>query len=143
MIRLFIKTSVVTVVSLVLLYYGVAWAVLRCAHKEFHSDHAVAVDDLSFYGVVNSLASPSLPGIDVDCVDGDYHLESLAGPPTASDLLRLLRDGAPHIKATLPTPSLARKRVPDLGMKAFFNRVSSRPSPTDLPRFLSLSVLRL
>jgi len=143
MIRLVIKPSVVTVVSPVLLYYGVAWAVLRCAHQEVHPDHAVAVDDFSSDGVGNSLASPSLPGVDLDCTDGDYHLESLAGPSTSSELLRALRDTVPHSKATLAAPSHARETEPDLGMKVWFNRISWPLSSTDPPRILSLSVLRL
>lgn len=143
MIRLFIKTSVVTVVSLVLLYYGVAWAVLRCAHHEVNPDHVVAVHDFSSHGAVNGLASPSVPGVYLDCTDGDYHLESLAGPSTSSELLRLLGDTAPHTKATLPLPNIVRERDQDLGMKAFVNGVSSPTSATAPPRFLSISVLRL
>ena len=39
MSRPFIKTSIVATVSLALLYYSVARAILRCAHQENHLDH--------------------------------------------------------------------------------------------------------
>lgn len=143
MLRLVVKTSVVTIVSFVLLYYGVAWAVLRCAHQEVQSDQEVALHNLRSHGGVNSINPPSVPQEDLDCTGADYHVESLVRPATSSELLRLLRDTAPHHKATLPALSNARAPAPDLLIEALFNRVSCLPSPTDLRRFLSLSVLRL
>jgi hypothetical protein len=41
MSRSFIKTSALAAVSLALLYYNVAWAVLRCPHQENHPDHEI------------------------------------------------------------------------------------------------------
>ena len=137
-----LKIFLVSLVSFVLLYYSVAWAVLRCFHIEAHENYQVALDT-DEHVIGSNLASPNYAHEYLDCMGSNYHTESLAGSSVPSELLRQIRDVAAHANVLLPLSSAPRDQAGDIWLSAVFDKVSSRPLPIDLPRYLSLSVLRL
>ena len=74
--RSILKTSISSFIALVLVYYSVAWAVLRCSHDEDFAHTEAAVSDASVH-------STGLPyserqgGAHLDCLGSDYHTETL------------------------------------------------------------------
>jgi hypothetical protein len=133
------KRTVLAALSLVLLYYNVAWAVLRCPHQESHPDHEVVLYNVGFSIEQGSLPSSSHGQASLDCTGPKYHTELLAGPSTTSEL-RLARDVASRVSALVALSSLARDTPQEIRLKTLFIK---SPSPIfDLPRYLSLSVLR-
>lgn len=136
----FVKTSVVLIVSLVLLYYSIAWAVLRCSHQETHPDHEVVLYDTGPLTTEVSLSSRSHGQPNLDCIGPKYHTELLAGTSTTSELPRLTRDVASRGSVLLALSRIARDPAQDLGQKGLFIRGSS--PAFDVPQYLSLSVLR-
>jgi hypothetical protein len=125
------KRTALAAVSLALLYYSVAWAVLRCPHQESHQGHEIAVYE-----------GPSQRQVNLDCTGPEYHTELLAGPSTTSELLRHTRDVASRVNVLFGSSSLALDQVGDVWLNTLFDKVSSATSPFGLPRYLSLSVLR-
>jgi hypothetical protein len=143
MSRSFIKTSALAAVSLALLYYNVAWAVLRCPHQENHPDHEVV-----FYKTGSHLDGVSFPfrfqdPANLDCAGPDYHTELLAGPSTISELLRLTRDVSSRVNSSFIWSNFALDQIMDARLATSFDRMSSLTLPFVVPRYLSLSVFRL
>ena len=128
--RLLFKRTALAAVSLALLYYSVAWAVLRCPHQESHQGHEFVVYE-----------APSHRQVNLDCAGPEYHTEWLAGPSTTSELLRHTRDVASHVNVLFGLSSLALDQVGDVWLMILPDKVSVT-SPFGLPRYLSLSVLR-
>lgn len=80
------KSSLAAILSSLLLYYSVAWAVLKCFHHENESG-AVAAVLVKLVGerqFVPLLVPQS--GTDLDCVGSNYHTETLAGSSVPSRL---------------------------------------------------------
>jgi hypothetical protein len=139
----FVKTSVVMILSSVLLYYSVAWAVLRCLHDE---DRAGTETAVSYAGLHQSdfFTSPlNDPKADVDCMGSNYHTETLAGSSSPSQLNILTIDITSHVNGFLTLHGVAEAATESLSRTAVFNRGFTRTFPTDSPRYLSLSVLRI
>lgn len=125
------KRTALLGISLALLYYSVAWAVLRCPHQENHQGHEIAVYE----------PGPSHRHVNLDCTGPRYHTEFLAGPSTNSELLRLTRGVASH-GIFVGFSGFALNQIEDVWRIALSDQVSSAALPFDLPRYLSLSVLR-
>src|SRR4026207_1470607 len=83
-----LKIVLVSVISFVLLYYSVAWAVLRCFHVEGQEKHSVALE-IGERG--SNLASPNDVHEHLDCMGSNYHTESLAGSSIPSEIRPQLR----------------------------------------------------
>lgn len=75
----FVKSSLCSLIALVLVYYSVAWAVLRCSHEDDFANAATAVPDASAYSAGSFYSFQSQDGAHLDCMGSDYHTESLAG----------------------------------------------------------------
>ena len=140
--RHFVKTSVVMILSSVLLYYSVAWAVLGCFHGE---DRAGTETVLPYAGLHQDFfASPSNhPQADIDCVGLDYHTESLAASLGPSQLNISTIDVTSHVNGFLTLHGVAETATECLWSTAVFDRGSTFTFPTDSPRYLYLSVLRI
>jgi hypothetical protein len=137
------KTFVVSLVSFVLLYYSVAWAVLRCSHAEDHGYHQVALYNADAHATGSSVASPDRVQAHLDCMAPDYHTELLAGPSSSSQLHRSTTYITSHVYDFLTLQRVAGDGATDLWLKAVFERVSPRNFLIDSSRYLSLAVLRI
>jgi hypothetical protein len=123
------KKTALLAVGAVLLYYSVAWAVLRCPHLENRQAQEIAAyEPGSWHRHAN-----------LDCKGPKYHTEFLAGPSN-SEVLRLagviVSQGSRFVGFADP----ALKRI-DSPLRVF-DEGSLTALPFDLPRYLSLSVLR-
>ena len=125
--RLF-TTVVAIAVSFVLLYYSVAWAVLRCAHDD--SDYEVA------------LTSGGPVHLNLECVGPDYHIELIAGSSSPSELDRLMPQVTRHVNDFLTLQARFGDAAIDLWLRAVFDRSRSLGFLVGLPPYLFLSVLR-
>jgi hypothetical protein len=140
--RPFIKTSVVAIVSLVLLYYSVAWAVLRCFHDEHQTNSEMTLGaerhDKDF-----NLSSPSQVHSYLDCAGRDYHTETLAELSSLSQLQRLTVNITSHGNEFLRWQNVAGEHATVLWLRALFDKISPPIWPFQSPRYLSLSTLRI
>ena len=143
MSRSFVKASALAAVSLALLYYNVAWAVLRCPHQENHPDHEVGFYQTGSYLDGVSFPFRSQDPANLDCAGPDYHTELLAGPSTISELLRLTRDVSSRVNLVFVWSNFALGEIGDVRPPVLFDRMSSLTLLFPVPRHLSLSVLRL
>jgi hypothetical protein len=141
--RPFIKTSVVAIVSLVLLYYSVAWAVLRCFHDEHQINSEVILSDVDRHDKDFFLSSPSHAHAYLDCMGPEYHIESLAESSSLSKLQRLTVNITSHGNEFLRWQNVAEEHATVLWLRALFDRVSPPIWPFQSPRYLSLSTLRI
>ena len=126
--RLF-KVGIVMVLFALLLYYGVAWALVSCFHDPDHSDHELAAYE-----------DPSRSDHDyanLECVGPAYHTESMAESSSASRSQRL----APVHDLTLGTAT--RDDAGDRGLREVLEKFSSLFLPIGTPRYLSLRALRI
>jgi hypothetical protein len=128
--RHLIKRLVVTVVAFVLLYYSIAWAVLRCSHDEDDSDHEVA------------LLNGDLVHLDLECVGPNFHTESMAEASSPPQRDRLMLDITPHGNDFL-TLQIRSDAASDVWLRAVFEASPSLAFPIGLPFYLFLSVLRI
>ena len=132
-----IKTSVLAVVSVALLYYNVAWAVLHCPHQQSHPHEGVFLDS-GARATGMSFSSLDHNQEYLDCTGPKYHTEALAGSSTTSELLRHADGVTSHVS---PLFLLVHPPRGDAWLNLFNNVASIMPS-ISLPRYLSLSVLR-
>jgi hypothetical protein len=137
-----LKIFFATIISTVLVYYSVAWAVLRCFHDEDHSstDTAVSVAGLHQSDFFTSPLDRSKA--DIGCKDWNYHTETLAGSSSPSQL-RTLTTNIMQVTGFLALDDNAEVAIENLWLRALFDRASTLPFPTASPRYLSLSVLRI
>lgn len=129
--RNFFKALGAIVVSFVLLYYGIAWAVLGCSHDEEDPDREIAL--------VDGHAVP----LSLECVGSDYHTELMAGSSSPSKLHRLKRDIAPDTNGFLTHRTVSGQGAGDVWRRTVFEVLSPLSFPIGLPRYLSLSTLRI
>jgi hypothetical protein len=137
------KTFVVSLVSFALLYYSVAWAVLRCSHEEEHGHHQVGLYNADAHATGSPVASPNYVQAHLDCVAPDYHTELLAGPSSPSQVQRWATHINSHVTDFLSSLSLAEAWAPDLWLRTAFEKPSRLISLVDSPLYLSLSILRV
>ncbi|MGE5219779.1 MAG: hypothetical protein ACM3SP_22490 [Chloroflexota bacterium] len=136
--RRLVKTAVLAVVSVVLLYYNVAWAVLHCPHQQSDSHEA------EFFETGSRLAEESFPPIGrseeyVECIGPQYHTEVLAGAPAQSELLRYA-DGDTSFQA--PGFPLRHPAAADASLGSKVDYFAAPIPSIYSSRYLSLSVLR-
>jgi hypothetical protein len=140
--RPWLKFAVAAIVAFMMLYYSVAWAVLRCEHREVHLDYRTVLNDGGSHRALNSLRLPILPEAKLDCQDGAFHFESLAGPSTSSALLRQLRETTPQTPNYSPPADRERDEALIVRRGTLPERGISPPVATNLPRYLLISILR-
>jgi len=136
------RIVLVSLISFVLLYYSVAWAVLSCIHIESSDDYAVTLDtnghlsdsDVSFSRTVE----PHL-----DCLGADYHIESLAGPSSPPQFDRWGAYTTCHVSDFLNSSGGYANSAPDLWLKADLDKFSAPTFVPNSPRYLSLASLRI
>jgi hypothetical protein len=124
------KIFVVTSASLLLLYYGVAWAVLRCCHDDTYSRYEVARYITS---------NPYNVHTNIECSNTVNRTESIAESSSPSRLDRLTPNTTPHVNDFLNLLGAKNQRAGDLYLRAVFET----PLLIDSPRYLSLSILRI
>ena len=141
MIRHYMKTGVVSLLTFVLLYYSVAWVVLSCFHEEDNGHHPAIISVNDALDGNTYLPFPRHAHVNVDCLDSDYHTESLAGPSSSTQLSARVAPTVSHGINDLTLALAARARW--LWLKAAFDRFPANGFLIDLPRYLSFSVLRI
>lgn len=139
----FLNSLVVSLISLVLLSYSSAWAVLRCLHDDDDANSAVALFDTDVRGNDYYFSSPGAVESHLDCLNADYHTESLAGPSSSPQLHRLATHISSHVADFLSSASLAEARARDLWLRAVFEGPPRLTFLVDSPLYLSLSILRV
>ena len=143
MTRHYMKTGVVSLLMFVLLYYGVAWAVLGCFHEEDQAHHTVIMPVTEAQASNTYLPFSHHAQVNLDCLGSNYHTESLAGPSSSSQLLIRIARAVSHGMDNLPLYALDTTRAHRLWLKAVLDRFPSTNFLIDLPRYLSFSVLRI
>ena len=133
------KSTISSFIALVLLYYSVAWAVLRCSHDEDFAHTEAAVSDASVH-------STGLPyserqgGAHLDCLGSDYHTETLGAflGPLQERLL------STDIASRVTDLSIVHSGTENgnLWLRVLFDGFA-RAHSIGPPRYLSLSVLRI
>ena len=137
-----LRTFFAALISSVLVYYSVAWAVLRCVHDE---DRAGTETVVSYSGLQSDFFTSPLnqAKADIDCMGSNYHTETLAGSSVPNQLNILTIDITSHVNGFLTLHGVAEAATENLWRTAVFDRGSTFTFPTDSPRYLSLSVLRI
>ena len=143
MSRRFVKSLVVSSVSLVLLYYSAAWAVLRCLHDDDHSDTSVIISDTGAHAEDWHVPFPIHAPASLECISHDYHAESLAGPSSSPQLPRWPARIISHVTDFSILDGITAGGPRGLWLKAVFDRFAFPILLIDVPRYLSLSVLRI
>jgi hypothetical protein len=143
MSRPHLKTFVATFLASVLLYYSAAWAVLRCCHEEKHASVEASVSGYDMDdGHSSQLSWPSHALSQIDCLDFEYHTESLASPAAPPQLHRATAAITPY-----PNDFFVLKSLPDSYKRNLLRNVFTRGSPlSELsapPLYLSLSGMRI
>jgi hypothetical protein len=143
MSRRFLKSLVVSFVSLTLLYYSAVWAMLRCLHDDDHSTAPVEIAETGAHAGVSHSAFSSHDPRKLECIGFNYHAESLAGPSSSFQLQRWSARIIAHVTDFSILATIAAGGVRGVWLGTVFNGLSSPVFRIDLPRYLSLSVLRI
>jgi hypothetical protein len=133
-----LKSLVAVVVVFVLLYYGVAWAVLRCSHDAEHSDHAVEMEDVDATRQAFHRVSVNAVDLDLECGGPDFHTEAMAEASSPPQLGRLTPDTTRNVNDLLTLRNLTGAAA-----TAVFETSPSRAFLIGLPSYLFLSILRI
>ena len=139
----FFKSFVVSLISSVLLYYSAAWAVLKCFHEEDHSGYSAVVSVTDAHGGDTYPLFSRHAHANLDCLDFDYHTESLGGPLASTLLDKAAVRAVSQVRNDFTLRALAGERARWLWLNAVFDRFPSTTFLIDLPRYLSLSNLRI
>ena len=124
-------TVVVIAISFMLLYYSIAWAVLRCSHDGDDSDHEVA------------LLNGDPVHLDFECVGPNFHTESMAEASSPPQRDHLMLDISPHVNDFLTLQTGSGDAASDVWLRAVFEASPSLAFLIGLPSYLFLSVLRI
>jgi hypothetical protein len=125
------KIFIAITVSLLLLYYSAAWAVLRCSHEGNDLDHEVA------------LISGDPVHLNLECVGPDYHIELMAGSSSSSELDRLIPEVTRYVNNFLTLQTRSGDTASNVWLRAVFDMPPSPAFLIGLPSYLFLSVLRI
>jgi hypothetical protein len=139
--RSILKTSISSFIALVLVYYSVAWAVLRCSHDKDFANTAEAVSDASVQ-IAGFYSLQSQAGAHLDCMESDYHMETLAGSSASLQQRLLCIEIGSRVTDLSTFQNTGTAESGNLWLRALFDG-SALTHPIDLPRYLSLSVLRI
>jgi hypothetical protein len=134
------KATISSFIALVLVYYSVAWVVLRCSHDEdfAHTDGAVA--DASGRTAGSSYSLQSQGGVHLNCLGSDYHTETLGGFSDSLQQRHFSTDIASRVTDLSYGSGTAESG--NHWLRALFNG-AALAHPIDPPRYLSLSVIRI
>jgi hypothetical protein len=136
------KSLIASFVSLVLLYYSAAWAVLRCLQDDL-SDTSVTTSENGGRPADSYVPFPIDAPASLECIGYDYHAESLAGPSSSPQLPRWAVRIISHVTDFSFLDGIVAVGARGLWLRAVFDRFASPTFPIDLPRYLCLSVLRI
>lgn len=143
MTRNLFRAVVAIAISFVLLYYGIAWAVLRCSHDAEYSDHAVAMEDVDATHKDLRYASGSAVNLDLECVGANLHIEAMAASSSVPQVDRLMLDTTPNVNDFLTLRNLTADAARDFWLRAVFEGSRSLAFLIGLPSYLFLSILRI
>ena len=129
MSRQFVK-FLVLVLSLMLLYYGVAWSVLRCSHDEDAVHEATLLNGDPVH-------------LDLECVGPNLHTETLAAASSVPQGDRLMLRVTRSVNDFLTLHSQPGDAESDVWLRAVFEMSPSLAFLIGLPSYLFLSVLRI
>jgi hypothetical protein len=136
------KSTISSFIALVLVYYSVAWAVLRCSHDEDFAITAAAVSDAGAHIAGSSYSLQSQDGAHLDCLGSDYHTETLGGFSASLQQRLLFTDSASHVTNSSILHGAGTAESGNLWLRAMFDG-PTRAHPIGPPRYLSFSVLRI
>ena len=134
----FLKSFAASLISSVLLYYSAAWTVLRCSHDDEDVNSGFALFD----GGAAGLSSTSAAEAHLDCLDSDYHTETLAGPSSSVKFDQLTGRDAFQLAAPSALHGPATVELRGAWLTAVFRTSVTVTSPIRR-RYLSLSILRI
>jgi hypothetical protein len=126
-----LKSLFAMVVAFVLLYYSVAWAVLRCSHDENDSDQEVALFN----------ADPL--HLDFECVGPNFHTEAMLETSSSPQLGRLMPEVTRYMNDFFILQTRPGEAASDVWLRAVFERSPSFAFLIRLPSYLFFSVLRI
>ena len=135
-----LKTCICTFITLVLVYYSVAWAVVGCLHDEDFANIPTAASGVSDAAWRQDLANPSQAYF--DCMGGDYQTEVLGGVSAPVEL-RLSKSELVYPSVHLTTSRSVRDRIWNLWLRGLFDDVAMHRSRIAFLLYLSISVLRI
>jgi len=123
------------VISVVLLYYSVAWTILRCNHDEHPTDSIVASQASHHHALVLGGESAN-----IDCTDY-IHTEILAGPAPSPQIHRK----ALRFSLQIDDFFAFERRLagPASHPLTFATRGSTGAEPIDAPLYLFFASLRI
>src|SRR4029453_12763161 len=122
-----LKSLAAMVVAFVLLYYSVAWVVLRCSHDGDDSDHEVA------------LLNGDHVNLDLECIGPNFHTESMAEASSPPQRDHLMLDISPHVNDFLTLQTGSGDAASDVWLRAVFEASPSLAFLIGLPSYLFLS----
>jgi hypothetical protein len=129
------KILIAASACLLLLYSGIAWAVLRCCHDDTHLSQEAAL----------KVIDPDTPGVhaNIDCVAPVYHSEAIAVSSLRSQLERLMLNSAAHLSDCWASPPGYGEWPREAHFRSVFNGTHPSSFVYKTPRYLSLSTLRI
>jgi hypothetical protein len=126
-----LKSLFAMVVAFVLLYYSVAWAVLRCCHDGDDSDQEIA------------LLNGNPVHLDFECVNPNFHTEAMLETSSSPQLGRLMPEVTRYVNDFFILQTRPGEAASDIWLRAVFERSPSLAFLIGLPSYLFLSVLRI
>jgi hypothetical protein len=126
-----LKSLFAMVVAFVLLYYSVAWAVLRCSHDGDDSEQEIA------------LVNGHPVHLDFECVGPNFHTESMAEASSPPQIDRLMLEATSYVNDFLTLQTRSGDAASDIWLRAVFEMSRSLAFLIGLPVYLFLSVLRI
>ena len=126
-----LKSLVAMVVAFVLLYYSIAWAVLRCSHDGDDSDYEVA------------LLNGDPVHLDFECLGPNFHTEAMAEASSPPQLDRLMPEVTRYVNDFLTLQTRSGDAASDVWLRAVFELSPSLAFLIGLPSYLFFSVLRI
>ena len=119
------------VVAFVLLYYSVAWAVLRCSHDGDDSEQEIA------------LRNGDPVHLDFECVGPNFHTEAMLETSWSPQLGRLMPEVTRYMNDFFTLQTRPGEAASDVWLRAVFDASPSLAVLIGLPSYLFLSVLRI
>ena len=138
-----LKTCIASLIAIVLLYYGAAWAVLRCFHDE---DHAISEATLSVADLHDRdflLWSRDHANTNLDCMGPNYRTETLAGSSAPSKLKLSTTEVTSRLNDFLTLQGIGRAATKSFWLSGVIEPGSPLGFLIDSPRYLFLSILRV
>jgi hypothetical protein len=138
-----LKAFLATFLAAMLLYYGAAWAVLRCCHEDGPAsvEQSMSAGDLHD-GLQLDLSRSRHAPSQIDCLEFEYQTEVLASPASPPQLHRATPAVTPNANDFFVLKSVSDGHRKNL-LRNVFTRRSPAAESSDPPLYLSLSTLRI